>query len=56
MLSPLPAPKANLISPKHQVRENVFIKPYDADESPNLAGRKVFNYYFSRSPSKVSCF
>lgn len=53
MLSPLPAPKANLVSPKMQVRKNVFIKPYDAVESPNLGGRRVLNYYFSRSPSKV---
>lgn len=53
MLSPLPAPKSNLVSPKLQVRKNVFIKPYDAEESPNLSGKKVLNYYFSRSPSKV---
>lgn len=56
LLSPLPASRKNLFASNLQVVGNVFVKPL---ETATVQSGSTFNYYFSRSPSKVSfilCF
>ncbi|KAF7281421.1 hypothetical protein GWI33_004801 [Rhynchophorus ferrugineus] len=49
ILSPLLAKIRNSVSPSQAVIDNVFIKPLEITNSPSEA---IYNYYFSRSPSK----
>lgn len=55
MVSPLPVPcgRRCLVSPSVQIIKNVFVKPLDSPVIQNPSIRS-YNYFFSRSPSKVS--
>lgn len=51
LLSPLPSVKTLMVSPRHQVAKNVYIKAYESPNN-NLGSENKSSYVFNRSASK----